>query len=147
MGVGAFISSMLSSNRHLGRRKCLFLACSFITIGMALLHFAPTHHLLFVGRAFAGAGVGIVYPASYLFLHETALPTHRASLAALNVFSLNFGALLILALGWAFPYKYCPTFAAFPAVLFIISIWFVPESAVFLLQYQKESRYAMTLSF
>ncbi len=139
-GVGALASSMLSSTPHLGRRKCLFLACSLITFGMSLLHMASSHHLLFVGRAFAGAGVGIAYPASYLFIHETALPTHRASLAVLNVFSLNLGALLILVLGWAFPYELCPTFAALPALAFVIFVWFVPESAVFFMQYQEGGR-------
>ncbi len=141
VGIGACLSSALSSHRLLGRRRTLALACSSIVAGMALLHLAPSHHLLLVGRALAGMGVGVAYPASFLFLHETALPTQRAGLASLNSGSLNTGAVLILTLGWIFPYELCPWLAAAPAITFVIFVWFIPESAVFLVQYQQEERY------
>ncbi len=140
VAVGAVASSPLSSSRRLGRRGCLFIAGSLVGLGMLLLKAAASHHLLLVGRAMAGLGVGIAYPASYLFLHETALPAHRAPLAALNVFSLNFGALLILIFGWAFPYAYLPLFSIVPSLVFVSFVYFIPESAVFLLQNDQRAR-------
>ncbi len=145
MGVafGAVFSSFLSSRRRIGRRGCLFLACLTIAVGMALLSVATRDNPrpLFLGRFLAGVGVGVAYSASYVFLHETAYPTHRAPLAALNPFSLNSGAVLVIALGWAAPYPLMPLLSALPPLAFCCAVYlFIPESAVLLVEYGQDGR-------
>ena len=73
--IGSLFSSLLSS--YAGRRWCLFLSCNGITLGLACLQFAPSHHFLLAGRILAGLSVGFALPTSYLFVHETALPSQR----------------------------------------------------------------------
>ena len=91
---GSVSSPLLSST--LGRRGCLFAASLLITLGLGLLHVAPSLAYLLVGRVLCGLGTGTALPASYLFLYETG-PTagHRAVLAVLNILAVNLGSSFI----------------------------------------------------
>ena len=83
--LGSLSSTLLTSHPKLGRIGAQLMSAFVVIVGIVCLQFAKKPSELFLGRILCGIGSGLLYPASYLFLHELALPGHRAILAACNV--------------------------------------------------------------
>lgn len=143
--TGSLFSSLLTSCSKLGRIYSQLISALIVLLGIILFQFASTPVELYIGRIFCGFGSGLLYPASYLLLHEISLPNHRATLAACNILFMNVGSLYFLIIGWIVQLEVLPFCILIPTAIFCIGIVMLPETANFLIQNRQEQLARMNL--
>ncbi len=148
--IGASIAGWLS--QRLGRKPSLFVAaiCFFIAaigsawpemfIGMPGSGDHTFMHLFVIYRIIGGVGVGIASMVSPMYIAEVAPPNKRGSLVSWNQFAIIFGMLVVyfvnygIAKGgdttWLHQIGWRWMFASgvIPATLFLVLLFFVPET-------------------
>lgn len=154
--VGGLIGGWVST--HIGRKRGLILAAVLFLIS-ALgasapeFPFAPIGHggpgymsAFVVYRIIGGIGVGLASMLSPMYIAEIAPPRVRGSLVAWNQFAIIFGMLVIYfvnfgisksgsgdvwlnSIGW----RYMFLSGAIPAGLFLLLLFFVPETPRYLM--------------
>jgi MFS transporter, SP family, xylose:H+ symportor len=154
--IGGISGGWISS--HIGRKRGLILAAVLFLIsalGAAApeFPFAPIGHggpaympAFVIYRIIGGIGVGLASMLSPMYIAEIAPPKVRGGLVAWNQFAIIFGMLVIYfvnfgisksgsgdawlnAIGW----RYMFLSGAIPAGLFLILLFFVPETPRFLM--------------
>ena len=138
-GVGATIgaaSSPVVFDTY-GRRPCLFGAAIVFIVGAAIQAAAPSMPVMWVGRLFAGFGIGSLSMASPVYIAELAPEHVRGTLATLWQLAITAGILIASAAnlglqhwdqGWRISYGGNILFA----FILIFSLIFMPESPRFL---------------
>ena len=86
--------------------------------------------MLLVGRFLSGAGIGIAFPTTNMYLCEIALIRFRGSLAIMNTVAMNCFVAVALALAALIPFNMLIIISAIPSALFLIMVWFLPESPI-----------------
>jgi MFS transporter, SP family, xylose:H+ symportor len=154
--VGGLIGGWVST--HVGRRRGLIVAAVLFLIS-ALGASAPEFPLAPIGhggpgymwnfvayRILGGIGVGLASMLSPMYIAEIAPPKVRGNLVAWNQFAIIFGMLVIYfvnfgisksgsgdawlnSIGW----RYMFLSGAIPATLFLILLFFVPETPRYLM--------------
>lgn len=150
--LGGFVSTRIGRKRGLIIAAVLFLI-SALGASAPEFPFAPIGHggagymWNFVGyRILGGIGVGLASMLSPMYIAEIAPPKVRGNLVAWNQFAIVFGMLIIYfvnfgiskagsgdvwlnSIGW----RYMFLSGAIPATLFLVLLFFVPETPRFLM--------------
>lgn len=146
--VGALGSGPLSD--RLGRRKVLLLAGAIFAVGAVGAGAAPTATVIILFRALMGLAVGTVSVLVPVYLSELAPPHLRGRLSGLNQLMISSGILLAylvsLGLGGMEAWRWMFGLAAVPSVLFLIGVYFQPESPRWLIRKGRESDARQVLS-
>jgi MFS transporter, SP family, xylose:H+ symportor len=154
--IGGLVGGWVSTN--IGRKRGLIIAAVFFlisAIGASApeFPFAPIGHggAAYMGnfvfyRILGGIGVGLASMLSPMYIAEIAPPKVRGNLVAWNQFAIIFGMLVIYfvnfgisksgsgdawlnVIGW----RYMFLSGAIPAILFLLLLFFVPETPRFLM--------------
>jgi MFS family permease len=93
---GAFFGAMFAgpSGDYLGRRLTILIGAAIFCVGGALQTGAPNIPALYMGRFFAGLGVGFLTMMIPIYQSELAHPSIRGRITALQQFMLGIGALV-----------------------------------------------------
>ena len=86
--------------------------------------------MLLIGRFLSGAGIGIAFPTTNMYLCEIALIRFRGSLAIMNTVAMNCFVAVALALAALIPFNMLIIVSAIPSALFLILVSFLPESPI-----------------
>ncbi|RDW68514.1 MFS sugar transporter-like protein [Coleophoma crateriformis] len=131
----------------LGRRTGVMIGCSIMLIGVLLQTLGFTFGMLIGARFLLGFGVAIAHGASPLLITELVHPQHRAIYTTIYNTTwyigsfiaawLTFGTLKIHG-NWA--WRAPALVQAFPSLLQITFIWFVPESPRWLISKGKNEK-------
>ncbi len=140
--LGASIAGWLSD--RFGRRRVLGLSAllfALSSIGAAL----PRNLTEFsVARFTGGVAVGIASMLAPLYIAEVSPPGIRGRLVSLNQMAIATGILLSYFVNWRLSYlgavswRYMFAVAAIPSVLFLVAMFFVPESPRWLTEMGRE---------
>ncbi len=160
--IGGLVGGWVST--HIGRKRGLMIAAVLFLISALgasapefpfapIGHGGPGYMWNFVAyRILGGIGVGLASMLSPMFIAEIAPPKVRGNLVAWNQFAIIFGMLVIYfvnfgisksgsgdawldAIGW----RYMFLSGAVPASLFLLLLFFVPETPRFLMLRGDES--------
>lgn len=139
--VGALGSGPLSD--RLGRRKILMIAGALFMMGAIGAALSPTASAIILSRAIMGLAVGSVSVLVPVYLSELAPPHLRGRLSGLNQLMISLGILLAylvsLALGGIGAWRWMFGLAAVPSILFLIGVYFQPESPRWLIRKGREA--------
>ncbi|KAF9407267.1 hypothetical protein HW555_012650 [Spodoptera exigua] len=129
--IGPYISGYLCN--VIGRRPCLYIGAVFMIIGYIIMALAKHVAVIYVGRAVAGFGNGMLFVINLVYLGELASTRIRGTLLTLTGFSSTFGTLVVYCIGPFVSYAALSWIAVGIGVVYIILLFFiVPETAVFL---------------
>ncbi len=160
--IGGLIGGWVST--HIGRKRGLIIAAVLFLISAVgasapefpfapIGHGGPAYMWNFVAyRILGGIGVGLASMLSPMYIAEIAPPKVRGNLVAWNQFAIIFGMLVIYfvnfgisksgsgnawlnTIGW----RYMFLSGAVPASLFLVLLFFVPETPRFLMLRGNES--------
>ena len=129
--AGALAAGTLTE--HYGRRMSILIAAAVFVVGALLEALSPNTFVLVVGRLVLGAGVGVASVAAPLYGAENA-PAHvRGRFVSLYQMAITVGIflayfadyLLISGNGW----RVMLGISAIPAVLLVVAIWPLGDSA------------------
>lgn len=153
--VGSFAAGPISD--RIGRKYGLLLA-AFLFFVSALGSAVPINLFWFcVARIVGGVGVGMASILSPMYIAEVAPAKDRGRLVTLNQLGIVVGILIVYFVNalianpdneiWNIQYGWRWMFAseAFPALLFIIGILFIPESPRWLVKKEFYDRASKTL--
>ncbi|KAI3329237.1 general substrate transporter [Xylariaceae sp. AK1471] len=132
---------------NFGRKVPIVIGCVIMIVGAILQATASSIGAFMGGRVLMGFGNSLAQIASPMLLTEIAHPQHRGRLTAVYNCLWNAGAIVvsILSLGT----NYIPTSwswrvpalgQAFPSIIQIIFIWWVPESPRYLMAKDKHEK-------
>ena len=158
--IGCIIGGLMGGwvSTHIGRKRGLVIAALFFLVSALgasapefpfapIGHGGPGYMVNFViYRILGGIGVGLASMLSPMYIAEIAPPKVRGNLVAWNQFAIIFGMLVIYfvnfgiskagsgdawlnSIGW----RYMFLSGAIPAGLFLILLFFVPETPRFLM--------------
>jgi len=132
---------------YLGRRTGVMIGCSIMILGVVLQSAAVNISMFIAARFFIGFGVAIAHGSSPLLLTELVHPQHRAIYTTIYNCTWYFGSIVAawttfgtfqIPNAWAWR---TPTIIqAFPSLLQIMFIWFVPESPRYLIAKGKHQK-------
>lgn len=167
--IGGLIGGWVST--HIGRKRGLIIAAVLFLVsalGAAapefpfapIGHGGPAYMMHFVAyRILGGIGVGLASMLSPMYIAEIAPPKVRGNLVAWNQFAIIFGMLVIYfvnfgisklgggdlwlhSIGW----RYMFLSGTVPAALFLVLLFFVPETPRFLMMRGNEGGARAVLS-
>ena len=124
-------------NDLLGRKKSLALSQLFYCSGWICMYFSTNFIGLIIGRCLSGAGMGLGFPSTTMYLSEISLIKHRGILSLVNSVTYNFFAMVCLALAANLPFDWLLIISALPSCLFLILSFTIPESPIW---YASKSR-------
>lgn len=153
--LGALVSSLLSQN--LGRKKSLIIAALLFLVS-ALGTAVPDSFTEFIlYRIVGGIGVGLASMLSPMYIAEISPAGKRGQMVSFNQLAIVFGMLVVYFVnyyisiqgdtvwnvntGWRWMFGS----EAIPALLFLIFLFFVPESPRWLVMKNKEAEALNTL--
>ncbi|KAJ8939309.1 hypothetical protein NQ314_011167, partial [Rhamnusium bicolor] len=132
MATGCIFGGILTEN--LGRRSTHMLTCIPSIIGWLVISFAINTRMILTGRFITGFCVGMLAPATGVYIGETSEPRYRGFLLAGISFAVSLGLFLSHLLGtflhWQTTAVIC---SSMPAISLILML-FVPESPFWLAQ-------------
>jgi SP family xylose:H+ symportor-like MFS transporter len=165
--IGCIIGGLLGGwvSTHIGRKRGLVIAAVLFLISALgasapefpfapIGHGGPGYMWAFVAyRILGGIGVGLASMLSPMYIAEIAPPKVRGNLVAWNQFAIIFGMLVIYfvnfgisksgsgdlwlnTIGW----RYMFLSGAIPATLFLLLLFFVPETPRFLMMRNDEAK-------
>lgn len=136
--IGAGFAGFLSD--LLGRKKMLITAGLLFTIGSIFSALAPTINLFVIARIIGGVGIGISSTLVPLYIAEIAPSKHRGRLVSLNQLAVVIGISAIYFVNKAivnagnhswdinFSWRWMLGCGLIPGLIFVILLFFVPES-------------------
>lgn len=136
--LGASLAGFISDK--IGRKKVL-VAAAVLFILSSVLTAVPTVLFAFVfARFLSGFAIGLASPVSPVYIAEVAPADIRGRLVTLNQLAITFGMLTAYAIGWLFAglgsagwrdanaWRWMFASGVLPSVVFLIALFFVPES-------------------
>lgn len=136
---GAFIGSLFCGKMTdaIGRKNTLLITGVLFVIASIAAALSTTVWYLILCRFLLGISIGISSFAAPLYISETAPAKHRGKLVALFQLAITVGILFAYLIDLAFvqsgSWRWMVGFGVFPAILFFITICFVPKSPRWLL--------------
>ncbi|KAK4943905.1 hypothetical protein LTR10_016621 [Elasticomyces elasticus] len=131
----------------LGRRMGILIGCIIMLIGVVLQSIAAGFGMFLGARFMIGFGVAIAHGSSPLLITELVHPQHRAVFTTIYNTTWYAGSIVAawltygtdhLSNNWSWR---IPTIVqAFPSLIQILFIWFVPESPRWLIAHGKEEK-------
>jgi MFS transporter, SP family, arabinose:H+ symporter len=142
--LGAGAAGFMSD--RIGRKKVLILAAVLFLVSAILTAVPRTLWLFVVARFIGGVGIGFASPVSPVYIAEVAPARIRGRLVTMNQLAITFGMLVAYAVDWllagagteawrdAQAWRWMFASEALPAVLFLVSLFLVPESPRWLIK-------------
>lgn len=97
--LGCGLSSFITDK--LGRRASFVASNVTLLIAVCIVSVSDTYHMLLVGRALLGIGIGVGLAIDPVYIAEVSPPSHRGWLVTWSEISLAFGNLLGALVGWS----------------------------------------------
>lgn len=141
--AGAAMAGGLSD--RLGRKKVLMLAAVLFcvsSLGTALPRTLPE---FVAARFFAGVAIGVASALAPLYIAEVSPPGIRGRLVTLNQMAIVTGILCAYLVNWLLAglgpssWRWMFAAAAFPSAVFLVSLFFIPESPRWLIKNEREA--------
>lgn len=131
--VGNFVGSILATIAidKIGRKKSLVLAAIPMMLASITFTCATDVQLLYVGRFLSGLGAGASRSTIFLYISEIASPSIRGKLSSILYMLINGGVVIEFILGSYLPIRMNSSLLAVPALLFMLTFIFAPESPYF----------------
>ena len=149
--LGCFLGSVISGalSDRFGRKKLLVLAAFLFIVTAIATGLAPTFALFISARISNGIAIGMASNLSPVYIAEVAPAEKRGRLVAVNQLAIVIGVLLAQLMNWIIArpipeglegaalvdtwngqvgWRGMFIAAAFPATLFFIGVFFIPES-------------------
>ncbi len=136
--VGAGFAGMLSD--RYGRKIILILAAFLFTLSAVFSAIPQTLMQLIAARFLGGIAVGVASVLSPVYIAELAPARIRGRLVGINQFTIVIGILLTYISNWLLVdigpnnWRWMFGVETLPSVIFMIALFFVPESPRFLLK-------------
>jgi MFS family permease len=105
-----------------------------VIISCLLIIFANEHIYLYVSRVLSGIAGGVTFFLISNYVSEISCDSIRGMLASILVFSVNSGIVVAYILGGVMSFRVFPVVSVVLAVLFFITLIFMPESPVYLVR-------------
>ncbi len=139
--LGALIGGW--PTEQFGRRKTLLWIGVLYFVSAVGSAIAPEKYLFMIARFLGGVGVGIATVASPLYISEISPPALRGRLAGMFQFNIVFGILIAFVSNYLIGYSLHEDIAwrwmlgveAFPALLYTLLCFIIPESPRWLIVY------------
>jgi len=149
---GSIIAMILMD--RIGRIKPLALGSFIYTIGSIIQTFSNTIVIFCIGRLIAGIACGITMVISPVYIAEITPKHRRGTMGILFNFNLQAGflfasfadTLCLKLIKGEWQWRSAVACQLIPAVLFMIFVWFGPESPRFLLMKKKDDQALSILS-
>lgn len=154
--IGASIGGSISSK--FGRKTSLILAAFLFTISAIGTALPDTFTQFIIFRIIGGVGVGVASMVSPMYISEISPAKIRGKLVSLNQFAIVTGILLVYFINWYIAslgnaewnlnvgWRWMFASESIPSALFMILLFFVPESPRWLVMKHKEDIALNTLS-
>ncbi|KAI0596648.1 sugar transporter [Biscogniauxia sp. FL1348] len=132
---------------NLGRKVPIIIGCVIMIVGAVIQGTAQSLDAFMGGRVMMGFGNSLAQIASPMLLTEICHPQHRGRLTAVYNCLWNAGAIVVTWLSFGTNYinndwawRIPAIIQAFPSVIQILFIWWVPESPRFLMAKDKHEK-------
>jgi len=128
-----------------GRRPGLLFAASVFCISSLAMALAPNLPFFLTGRFFAGTGVGMASMLSPMYIAEVSPPEVRGRMVTINQLTIVLGQVIThfenfqLRNTGADAWRWMFGLGMVPSLLFLIGVFFVPESPRWLLRAGREA--------
>ncbi|KAF4523968.1 hypothetical protein B566_EDAN013551 [Ephemera danica] len=133
--IGCLLSGWMME--RWGRRLSLLLLNLPGLAGWALITVANGLIPLYAGRLLTGLSLGMASASSNVYLGEVTTSQLRGALMCWNSLSIALGILIVYILGWFLPWNWAAGCAIIPTVLSLMTAFFIPESASWLLAHSQ----------
>jgi len=139
--LGAFISGWISDKW--GRKPLLIVSAFLFIISAAFSAISQTIAMLIAARFIGGLAVGAASVLSPMYISEIAPKNIRGALNSLNQMAIVIGILVTYIANWLIqdtgPNNWRYMFGAeiVPAILFLVALFFIPESPRYLVRKSK----------
>ena len=154
--LGCFVGSLIAGTLgdRYGRKPVLLISGVLFAVSSVLTGWAFSFAMFIVWRIVGGVAIGLSSNISPLYIAEISPASHRGRLVALNQFAVVVGILLAQIVNWKiaapmpdyaspevllrtwnvqFGWRWMFTAVAVPAVVFLATSFFIPESPRWLL--------------
>ena len=131
--------SGIASDRY-GRKRVLISAAILFLISAVLTAIPKELWLFLLARLCGGMAIGLSSPVSPMYIAEISHERNRGALVTLNQLAITFGIVLAYACDWiiasmgseqwgvAYGWRWMFASEVPPAVLFLLTLFFIPES-------------------
>ncbi|GJN27068.1 hypothetical protein PR202_gb15053 [Eleusine coracana subsp. coracana] len=133
--AGAIVGAALGGwmNDKFGRKPSIIIADILFFAGAMIMAFAPTPHIIIVGRVFVGLGVGMASMTAPLYISEASPARIRGALVSTNGLLITGGQFAAYLINLAFTkvpgtWRWMLGIAGVPALLQFILMLMLPES-------------------
>jgi len=133
--VGCIIGTLITgyATDRFGRKPMLILAAAIFTISSILMGWAGSYNMLIFWRIVAGIGVGAASMLSPLYIAEISPANIRGRMVSINQLTIVIGILLAYFINYLLAdvennWRWMFTSGAMPSALFLLFVFFVPES-------------------
>jgi SP family galactose:H+ symporter-like MFS transporter len=115
-----------------GRRRLLIMTAIIFAVGSILCAAAGSPVALIIGRIIVGLGIGLASSAVPVYISEVSPAEARGWQVSLFQLAITLGIVLAYLVDYAFAaiqgWRWMFGLAIFPAVIFGLGMWFLPES-------------------
>lgn len=149
LNIGAMIGGPIGgwAIDFVGRKIALMITAIPFTGGWLLIGFGTNAALLNSGRFFSGLGVGMASLIVPVYISETAPSRLRGVFGAFNQIGIVTGILMSYVIGYVVDWRWSAIAGVGPPACLVIFMFFMPETARWLLAHNKEERAERTLTW
>lgn len=126
-----------------GRKPLLFTTCLLFFVGTFFMVIAQGTLTIFLGRFIGGLGIGLASLVVPLYLAEISPAKSRGAIVSFNQLAITIGILVAYIVNLGFSgtgdFRWMFAFEFFPAALFFLSLFFIPETPSYLSRINKKS--------
>ena len=126
--LSGFITNLI------GRKKAMIIAQILYLAGWICTYFSPSFTLLLVARCLIGAGIGMSFATTNMYLSEISLIRFRGSLAIMTTVNMNLFVAVSYACAAILSFERLTQVSALPSCLFLAFAIFIPESPIWYAQ-------------
>ncbi|PSN43338.1 hypothetical protein C0J52_14181 [Blattella germanica] len=145
MPLGCFLGGTFGD--WYGRRLTLMLSTGLFLVGWLFIAGAQNHIMLFIGRIIDGASKGIAAAICEVLIDEFSERSIRASISASLGVAYAIGAAIIYGFGTTSDWRLGPGIAAILSFITLIALFFLPETAVWLVRKRRLSEARCSLKW
>ena len=136
--LGASAAGFISD--RIGRKKVLIIAAVLFVLSSIWTAVPRALVEFIIARFLSGIAIGFASPVSPVYIAEVAPARIRGRLVTLNQLAITFGMLAAYAIGWLlagygspewrdmYAWRWMFASGVFPSALFLLALFFVPES-------------------
>ncbi|XP_077287203.1 facilitated trehalose transporter Tret1-like [Arctopsyche grandis] len=132
--VGALFGSLVSGPlmQRAGRRMTILVSAPAWTAAWTCIAFAESLPILLIGRALSGFCVGLVLPATQVYVSECSSPGIRGRLGSVPALFMSAGILFSYILGYWLTWRTLAWCSAAAALIIFFFLYPLPESPIWL---------------